>query len=155
QNDPTLSPGRIGAMLVWLLASSAAGYCFYAAIQKLMLAVTGVRTFYVDTFLQPELFLAQPASRIEVLVDELKSVYSGSASLYGASLGCIGAVVVIGVTSILCADRISQQGLRKTMLVLLSVSVLALPVALIALAPDLPLRALVGVPYAAWLFGVL
>jgi hypothetical protein len=103
--------------------------------------------------------LQHPAERAEFLYDELVSVYAGSASLYGASLGSVGALVVLGATSLLCSSRVSEAwGPRvfvRASLVILAAAALLMPVGLMAAAPDLPLRSLVGVPYTVWLFGVL
>src|SRR5205814_250551 len=44
---------------------------------------------------------------------------------------------------------------RKPMLLVLAAAVLLVPLVMMALAPDLPLRSLVGVPYAIWFFGYL
>jgi hypothetical protein len=60
-------------------------------------------------FLQPDLVLAHPASRLEFLVDELKNIYSGSPAVYGASFGSIGLVVAVGATSILSAGRMAER----------------------------------------------
>lgn len=158
---PDVGPKQIGRMLASLGVTAGASLGVYALIQKLMLAAAEVHVQYVDEFLKPDLLLQHPAQRVEFLYDELVSVYTGSTSLYGASLASIGVLLVLGSTSMLFSGRLSEtqpwwsQALVRAGLLVLSLAALVMPVGLMAAAPDLPLRSLVGVPYAVWLFGVL
>lgn len=151
RSKPDVRPRDVGKMLAWLLISTAAGAGLYWSIQKVALAVSGVRVTYIDQFMQLNLLLEHPSDRLKFVYDELLAVYSGSAVLYGASLGCVGVLTVVGATSI----PYSGRTWRTATLLVLSAAVLLLPIAMMAVAPDLPLRSLVGVPYAVWLFGVL
>jgi hypothetical protein len=141
-------------MLAWLVLVTGTGAGLYSSIQKFALAAVDGQIAYIDNFVQLEL-LREPGARAQFLFDEMLEVYSGSKAIYGASLGALGAVVVLGGVTILSAERTPFQLARKALLLFLAAATLAIPLALMAIAPGLPLRALVGVPYAAWLFAAL
>jgi hypothetical protein len=150
-----IRPRQLGTMLGWLGASSVAGLFLYQRIQALALSAAGVRVSYIEQFMQFDLLREHPGDRVKFVFDEVVSVYSGSSALYGASLGCIGVLVVVGATSLVFVPNASGWTWRKAALLVFAAAVLFLPIALMAVAPDLPMRSLVGVPYAVWLFGLL
>lgn len=154
-SEPAVRPRHVVKMLAALLVSSALGLAFYWAVERVVLKATGVQLGYIDQFAQTSLLLNHPGERLTFLYDEVIAIFSGSAAVYGTRVGCIGVVIVLGATGIIGATSAPGRFWRKGTLLVLSLLVLVVPIAMMAIGPDLPLRALLGVPYAVWLFGVL
>ncbi len=147
-------PRHVLKMLLSLVVSSALGVGFYWAVEKIVLRAAGIELAYIDQFVHTSLLLEHPGDRLGFLYDEVVAIFSGSASVYGTPLGAVGAVVVLGATGIIGSATAPGRIWREATLLALSLLVLFVPIAMMAIGPDLPLRSLVGVPYAVWLFGV-
>lgn len=154
-SEPGVRPRRVVKMLAALVASSALGAAFYWAIEQIVLKATGIEFAYIDQFIHTSLLFEHPGNRLRFLYDEVVATFSGSATVYGTPVGSVGVVIVLGATGIIGSATAPGRIWRAGTLLLLSGLVLFVPIAMMTVGPDLPLRSLVGVPYAVWLFGVL
>lgn len=154
-SEPVVRPRHVARRLAALAVSSALGVGFYWAIERIVLKATGIELAYIDQFVHTSLLLEHPGDRLGFLYDEVVAIFSGSASVYGTPLGAVGVVIVLGATGIIGSATAPGRIWREGTTLVLSLLVLFVPIAMMAIGPDLPLRSLVGVPYAVWLFGVL
>lgn len=142
--------------MVYLLAVLLCSGVTYVALSETMKGMAGVETHYVDGFVKPEVFFAEPVAVALRTLAFAGQVYGGSASIYGVGLASVGLVVGLGLLALLL-----RKGdiIVTAAMVLFAVAALLAPFALYALAGagymSLPLRAFVGVPYAVWLTACL
>lgn len=132
-----------------------AGGAFYAIVSRLFRSGLSQDVAYIDEFLRPALLLARPLVVVEATAREAFDFYGGSAAVYGAGFGAVGALMVLGTVSI--ARSVKGPG-RVLLVLLISTACLGLPFALSLVAGGaltVPFRSLVGVPYVVWLFGAI
>ncbi len=134
----------IAAVLVSsALLSEIAGYSLRVAL--------GVSLAYVGDFLRPELLVSDPAGVFRRSFESMWRVYAGSAQAFGYSYVAIPALILVGLAAL------AVQASRPTkwwpiVPALYSFGVLASPFVLNLLTGGLlPLRSLLGVPYAVFL----
>lgn len=143
-------------MLAALTVVLVAGLMLYSLIQQLMLHIYGLNMAYIDSFWQWQLLLDDPGKVIGAVLHEMRGIYSGSTSFYGASLEAIGAVMILGALALVVRSPFRNQILLSLLLIALALAMVLAPFSLnIAAGGSIPLRSLVGVPYVVWFFAVL
>jgi len=111
---------------------------------------------YVNDFFRPELLLENPGKVLLSTLKAMGEIYGGAATAYGYIFYSIPAVILAGLIGL--TERASAQGLRRSAFALLyGVAVLIAPF-LLNLASGgslLPLRSMLGVPFAIWSIALL
>ncbi len=149
--NQTMSLTKLIKALVGLGILLFSSLIIYYIINKLALYLTNTEVGYINIFYNPQLFLTAPLSVIGDILHDMQKVYLGSSTLYGASLGAIGGLLVLGLGTILLNPQ------KSGYLILCFLMMLA-PFSLHVIAGgsySLPTRSLLAVPYVLWFFALL
>lgn len=136
--DKILSAGEI--ILVSLISVAA-----HFLVQSLFLRFYGFRLAYIDTFLRPDYFFGDPVGVIAATLKYIGAVYLGSAKIYGAVIWAIPAILVLGIFSV------ARRGNWVDGFIAIGVLLSPFPLAFLA-GGTVPLRMMVAVPVAVWVF---
>jgi hypothetical protein len=137
-------------MLV-LAATVVGALLLYAAILAAFRATMRIAPEYIDSFVRPDLLVAQPTDVLQRTYRTLWRVYTGSHHVYGAYAFAYGPIVLTGFAAIAFTPQLAgRPGVRALLLATLVAMVLA-PFAIHPISNGwLPFRTLVGVPAVMW-----
>jgi hypothetical protein len=112
----------------------------------------GAPSGYVDTFFDPGYFFSDPFVVLKKMFRELGRVYGFSSRLYTMLMWATPMLLALGIAAFsLRSTGWSRR--RRAVLAVAAVAILFAPLALNVFSEaQLPLRALVGVPFVVWLF---
>lgn len=116
----------------------------------------GARTTYVGTFFTLQPLLYAPLAVLARSLQSIRRTLLGSASTYGIAIWGAAILMVAGWGALLTSDGTWKPTVRKWLCVGLAAGCCLAPFALHPLAAGwLPQRAMMAIPYVAWLFAVL
>jgi len=112
----------------------------------------GVGSGYVGMFFDPSYFLSDPFVAFKKMFRELRRVYGFSSRYYTMLMWATPILLAAGVAA-LSLRSAGWNARRRAILVAATTAILFVPFALNVFSEaQLPLRALVGVPFVVWLF---
>lgn len=130
----------------------AGGVLGYFVADKIFKWWFGVQSAYVDTFFDPGYFFSNSFVALKKMFRELRRVYGFSSRFYTMLLWATPILLAAGVAA-LSVRSIGWSKKRRAVLAAAIVGILLAPFALNAFSEaQLPLRALVAVPFVVWLF---
>ncbi len=138
------------AVLAWA-AILVVGLVVYGVVWRIFLSVLHTTPDYIDGFISPEALLADPVEVLGKVLVEMRGVYGGGGSVYGAPARGVLLILALGPLCVVMAPGLRGRLAQQAMLVGLVLAILAVPFAPNLLSGgEMPYRSLVGVPIALW-----
>lgn len=142
--------------VVALAAVAIAGLVVHQAIAAAVLWWLGATEQYVGGYFDVPSFLAAPLAELQRSLRDARRALLGSSKAYGMDFWGAGVLMVAGWGALLAADGTWRPTLRKCASVVLAAGVCLAPFVLHPFARGpLPQRAMVAIPYVAWLFAIV
>jgi hypothetical protein len=150
-SDEDRKAARVFADAILLAIVLGLALLAYGAVLAAFRAVMHVPPDYIDTFVRPELLLADPKDVLRRTYVTLWRVYTGAHQVYGAYAFAYGPIVLLGLAALGFTPQLrGRPGVRALLVAILVVMVLV-PFAIHPISNGwLPFRALVGVPGVMW-----
>lgn len=152
------SPSGLPALLwqvVWLVGCLAAAVGLYLVLNSLALSLAGLGDGgYVGNIVNLGHFLIDPARAFGTAALTMAGVYSGSSFYFGTRLLGVPVLMLAGIVAVLAVAS-EQPPVRKFVLMLLAIGVLAMPFMLELFSGGMPVRSMVAVPAVIWLFAAI
>lgn len=129
---------------VWVVLSVLC-YGLISAVAQHFIAVS---SGYIDKFIDYNAWLTQPGDAVSAILQEMKKIYSGDSTRYGADIGLASLVITGATLSLWCRHK----GIAAVRL-LLWAGVLIMPFGLHVISAGGPpaMRAMLAIAYVSWL----
>jgi hypothetical protein len=144
---------RVILELVIFAVTTILGLGLYFVIWKGFLWGFHLKPAYIDKFIDTGTLLARPKWVLKVSISQMMGVYAGNRNVYGSTAWALGLIAPLGLLALGFTARLRGQLPMRLVVLLLSGAILLLPFAQnLVSGGQMPLRTLVSVPIAVWLF---
>lgn len=128
----------------------------YFIILYIFRIITGSEQTYVDTFVRLDLLTDEPRKVLARAVYLIGIIYFGSSQVFIITAWSFGMTVLLSFLAILSSPSLDERIAFRFLLLLLQFFVLLAPFSILLVSGGfMPIRSLVAVPAAMWIFSLL
>lgn len=150
-SDRERSAATVFVEIVLLALTVGLALLVYAGVLALFRAVMHVAPEYIDSFMRPDLLLANPHEVLRRTFVTLWRVYTGAHQVYGAYAFAYGPILLLGFAALAVTPQLRGRPGVRALLVAMLAGMVLVPFAIHPISNAwLPFRALVGVPAVMW-----